>query len=109
MFRIVAILSVAMGLVLVAAPPQRAVSQEEKKPAAKEARTPDVVYVPTPHDVVDKMLDMAKVKKGDVVLDLGCGDGRIVVAAAKKGAKATGYDINRNGSPRPRPTSRRTR
>lgn len=51
--------------------------------------------MPTPHDVVDKMLEMARVKKEDVVYDLGCGDGRIVVAAAKKGAKAIGYDLSR--------------
>ena len=54
-----------------------------------------IVYVPTPQDVVDKMLDMAKVKKGDVVYDLGCGDGRIVFTAAKKyGAKGVGVDID---------------
>lgn len=62
---------------------------------AQPERTPDVVYVPTPHDVVAKMLETAKVKKGDVVYDLGCGDGRIVVTAAKKfGCKATGFDID---------------
>lgn len=64
--------------------------------AADEARprTPDCVYVPTPYDVVEKMLEMAKVKKTDIVWDLGCGDGRIVVEAAKKsGCKAVGFEI----------------
>ena len=45
--------------------------------------SPDVVYVPTPNDVVSKMLKAAKLKKTDVVYDLGCGDGRIVVTAAR--------------------------
>ena len=64
-------------------------------PAAEPARTPDVVYVPTPQPVVDRMLQMAQVKKGDVVYDLGCGDGRIVVTAAKKfGVRAYGFDID---------------
>ncbi len=59
------------------------------------ARTPDVVYVPTPENVVAAMLDAARVGKDDVVYDLGCGDGRIVVAAAKRGArKAVGVDID---------------
>ena len=62
---------------------------------SKNAREPDVIYVPTPQDVVDKMLDLAKVKQTDVLYDLGCGDGRIVITAAKKyGCKATGYDID---------------
>ncbi|CAN5915380.1 hypothetical protein BH23PLA1_BH23PLA1_37030 [soil metagenome] len=60
-----------------------------------EGRKPDVIYVPTPQVVVDKMLELAEVKKGDVVYDLGCGDGRIVVTAAKKyGVKAVGIDID---------------
>lgn len=61
----------------------------------QKERTPDVIFVPTPQEVVDKMLEVANVKKDDVVFDLGCGDGRIVVTAAKKyGCKATGYDID---------------
>jgi SAM-dependent methyltransferase len=54
----------------------------------------DVPYVPTPEEVVEKMLDMADVKEGDVVYDLGCGDGRIVIAAAKRGATGIGVDID---------------
>ena len=58
-------------------------------------RTPDVVYVGTPYDVVSRMLQMAKIKKDDVVYDLGCGDARILILAAKKyGCRATGYDID---------------
>jgi SAM-dependent methyltransferase len=52
-------------------------------------------YVPTPADVVDRMLSFAKVSAQDVVYDLGCGDGRIVIAAAKKyGARGVGVDID---------------
>lgn len=62
-------------------------------PAATQE--PDVVYVPTPQPLVDRMLQLAEVKEGDVVYDLGCGDGRIVVTAAKKyGVKAIGFDID---------------
>jgi SAM-dependent methyltransferase len=58
-------------------------------------REPDVIYVPTPDEVVDKMLELADVRTGEVVYDLGCGDGRIPVRAAKKyGVKAWGFDIN---------------
>ena len=66
-----------------------------KKEQAEEARKPDVIYVPTPQEVVEKMLEVAKVTKDDVVYDLGCGDGRIPVTAAKKyGCKAFGFDID---------------
>jgi SAM-dependent methyltransferase len=55
----------------------------------------DVPYVPTPTEVVDEMLHLAGVKAGDVLYDLGCGDGRIVIAAAKRfGVKAVGIDID---------------
>ena len=68
----------------------------QDRPKRKQARrVPDVMYVPTPHDVVDKMLVLAGVGKDDVVYDLGCGDGRIVVAAAKRlGCRAVGVDID---------------
>lgn len=55
----------------------------------------DVPYVPTPNSVVMTMLKTAKVTKNDVVIDLGCGDGRVVVTAAKEfGARGIGYDLN---------------
>jgi SAM-dependent methyltransferase len=66
-------------------------AQEAQTPAR---RSPDVIFVPTPDDVIQKMLELAKVTPKDVVYDLGCGDGRIVVAAAKKGARAVGIDID---------------
>jgi ribosomal protein L11 methylase PrmA len=66
-------------------------SLQDKQPA----RVPDVIYVPTPQEVVDKMLELAEVKPADVVFDLGCGDGRIPVTAAKRyGVRAYGCDIN---------------
>jgi len=75
---------------------EKAVKEKDtvKEEEPKEIREPDVIYVPTPRDVVAKMLEMADVKKTDVVYDLGCGDGRIVVAAARKGCKAFGFDID---------------
>ncbi len=68
-------------------------SQDQKKDQEKiECR---IIYVPTPESVVEKMLDMAKVKKEDLVFDLGCGDGRVVCMAAKNhGAKGVGVDID---------------
>lgn len=54
----------------------------------------DVVWVPTPQLLVEKMLDMANVTPDDYVWDLGCGDGRLVIAAAKRGAKAVGIEYN---------------
>ncbi|HZH85205.1 MAG TPA: class I SAM-dependent methyltransferase [Phototrophicaceae bacterium] len=54
----------------------------------------DVIWVPTPQALVDKMLDMAKVTPKDYVIDLGSGDGRTVITAAKRGAKALGIEYN---------------
>jgi SAM-dependent methyltransferase len=73
----------------------RAGAEDKKSGDRPEKKEPDVIYLPTPQEVVDKMLELAAVKKGDVVYDLGCGDGRIVVTAAKRyGARGVGYDID---------------
>jgi len=65
------------------------------EPKKKRTKTPDVIYVPTPQEVVDKMLELVEVKKDDIVYDLGCGDGRIVITAAQKfHARGVGIDIN---------------
>jgi precorrin-6B methylase 2 len=68
-------------------------SQAQTAPAQ---RSPDVIYVPTPPDVVEAMLKMADAKKGDVLYDLGSGDGRIPIAAVQKFGvtKAVGIDID---------------
>ena len=68
---------------------------------AKQEYTPqvgqegkDVIWVPTPHELVERMLEMADVKSTDYVVDLGSGDGRTVIAAAKRGAQALGIEYN---------------
>jgi ribosomal protein L11 methylase PrmA len=69
----------------------------ETQAATQEAamRRPDVIYVPTPEEVVEAMLQVANVTKNDIVYDLGSGDGRIPVTAAKKyGARGVGIDID---------------
>src|SRR5688500_7824122 len=68
-----------------------------QQPAQQPAplRPPDVIYVPTPTEVVDAMLEVAAVKSTDIVYDLGSGDGRIPITAAQKfGARGIGIDIN---------------
>lgn len=63
--------------------------------AVRPPRLPDVVFVPTPQKVVDRMLELAELKPDDLLYDLGCGDGRIVVTAAKRyGVRAVGVDID---------------
>src|SRR5262245_18530414 len=65
------------------------------RPGSKTVISSRSVYVPTAQNIVDKMLEMAKITAKDVVYDLGCGDGRIFVTAAKKfGAKGVGIDID---------------
>ncbi len=62
--------------------------------AQRMQRTPDIHYVPTPNDVVRAMLDLAKVGPRDLVYDLGSGDGRIVIAAARLGARGVGIELD---------------
>ncbi|BAZ41217.1 hypothetical protein NIES4101_71790 [Calothrix sp. NIES-4101] len=85
------------------ATPSSAVQVQETAPVVQETtpatqpqeRTPDVVYVPTPQEVVDKMLEVAKVGKNDILYDLGSGDGRIPITAAKRfGTQGVGIDID---------------
>lgn len=75
-----------------------ALGQAQRAPGAYEPEVgqpgKDVVWVPTPQAVVDKMLDMAKVTPKDFVMDLGSGDGRTVITAAKRGARAMGIEYN---------------
>ena len=89
MFRIVLQLSLTLVLVV----PTIAAGQA---PAAKRPDAPQLApYVPTPQEVVERMLTLAGVGKSDVVFDLGCGDGRIPITAARKyGARGVGVDID---------------
>lgn len=82
----------ALLAALVFAAPAPLHAQAQKRPASQ---TPDVIFVPTPQEVVDDMLRLANVRKGDVLYDLGSGDGRIAITAAKKyGIRAVGIDID---------------
>ena len=66
-----------------------------QRPGRATAPTPDVVFIPTPQPVVEAMLQLAGVKKTDVVYDLGSGDGRIVITAARKyGARGVGIELD---------------
>ena len=94
MYRILSATAVVLGLVLTPAVSGQKTADETKKQDLS-ARTPDCVYVGTPYDVIDRMLEMAPLREGDLVYDLGCGDGRIVVAAARRyGCRGVGYDIS---------------
>ncbi len=84
---------VALTFSVSAALAQEPTGQKPFEPQVGQAGK-DVVWVPTPQAVVDAMLDMAKVTKTDVVYDLGSGDGRTVITAAKRGATAMGIEYN---------------
>ncbi|HTM34649.1 MAG TPA: 50S ribosomal protein L11 methyltransferase [Vicinamibacterales bacterium] len=82
---------VLVATMIVASIPGASVAFAQEAPT----RRPDVIYVPTPEAVVEAMLQVANVGKNDIVYDLGCGDGRIPVTAAKKyGATGVGIDID---------------
>jgi methylase of polypeptide subunit release factors len=88
--------ALAMLALALVAPAQLLGASEATSPAPV-AGEPELLvpYVPTVPEVVDKMLEMAKVGKDDLVYDLGCGDGRIVITAAQKfGARGVGVDLN---------------
>jgi SAM-dependent methyltransferase len=73
-----------------------AVRRPKSAAGGQKKKVPDAVFVPTPPDVVNQMLDLAKLTKEDVVYDLGSGDGQIVIAAAKSvGCKAVGVEIDK--------------
>jgi 2-polyprenyl-3-methyl-5-hydroxy-6-metoxy-1,4-benzoquinol methylase len=94
-------LTVIAAALLLAAPsaaqepsssPYTQLAQAQRQPASQ---TPDVIFVPTPQDVVDDMLRLANVRKGDVLYDLGSGDGRIPITAARRyRIRAVGIDID---------------
>ncbi len=89
----VRLIVLTLGLALAAGSIIAQEQQEEYQPFVGQPGK-DVVWVPTGEDLVEKMLDMAKVTKEDYVVDLGSGDGRTVIAAAKRGARALGIEYN---------------
>ncbi len=85
----------AAGSLVPAAPMLLALLAPSRVAAREDMVELDVPFVPTPMSVVDAMLDMAKVTSNDLVYDLGCGDGRIVIRAAERfGARGVGVDLN---------------
>ena len=87
--------SVAVGVALAMTSMLPPIAGAGAQEAATKLREPDVIYVPTPQEVVDAMLALARVTSKDVVYDLGSGDGRIpITAATKYGARGIGIDIN---------------
>jgi precorrin-6B methylase 2 len=85
--------TLAIVLALIAAPTWAQTASSTYQPEVGQAGK-DVVWVPTPQVLVDKMLDMAKLTPKDFLMDLGSGDGRTVITAAKRGARAVGIEYN---------------
>jgi len=88
-----ALLTLSLALAATNALAQTAQTTKPFEPVVSQPGK-DVVWVPTPQTLVDKMLDMAKVTPQDIVMDLGSGDGRTVITAAKRGARAFGIEYN---------------
>jgi precorrin-6B methylase 2 len=85
--------TLALSLLAAAAQAQTTATQKPFEPQVGQAGK-DVVWVPTPQALVDKMLEMARVTPQDFVMDLGSGDGRTVITAAKRGVRAMGVEYN---------------
>jgi len=90
--KLVCFLLIGLWISLAAAPAPAQPATDYKPSVGQEGK--DVIWVPTPQALVDKMLDMAKVTPKDYVIDLGSGDGRTVITAAKRGSKALGIEYN---------------
>jgi hypothetical protein len=90
--RVIPALLLALCVLLAGQLAQAQPAQEFQPQVGQEGK--DVIWVPTPQELVDKMLDMAKVTSKDFVIDLGSGDGRTVITAAKRGARALGIEYN---------------
>lgn len=91
MYRFLLAMMITVSLTLLPATCRAADTQQENE----DSESPDCVYVGTPYDVIDAMMDTGSIERGDVVYDLGCGDGRIIVAVAKRfGCRGVGYDID---------------
>ena len=84
----------ALCVVSAAAAVARAQFPEKRSGPVEGQAGKDVVWVPTPSVCLEKMLDLARLTPGDYLIDLGSGDGRIVIAAAKRGARALGVEYN---------------
>jgi SAM-dependent methyltransferase len=85
------------GLVVPAQDQEAEPKDQDAKPERRDSQLPipEVLFIPTPHDIVVQMLELAGVREDDLLYDLGCGDGRILVIAVKMfGCRAVGFDID---------------
>jgi len=94
--KVIHFLRLSLAALLLSLPAAGALAQPAQKPYEPQVgqEGKDVIWVPTPQALVEKMLDMTKVTPNDYVIDLGSGDGRTVITAAKRGARALGIEYN---------------